>query len=73
MWALLFSFVITGVSEVRISVLQLHVSLVRFVCFSPMVFFHDRMEQETPMTSGGLKWWAESLGSLSKSCGVRSG
>lgn len=40
---------------------------------SPMVCSHDRMEQETPMISGGLKWWAERLGSSSKSYGVRSG
>lgn len=26
------------------------------IYFSPMVCLHDRMEQETPMTSGGLKW-----------------
>lgn len=24
--------------------------------FSSMVCLHNRMEQETPMTSGGLKW-----------------
>lgn len=39
---------------------------------SLVVCLNGRMEQETPTISGGLRWWAGSLGNSSKSYEVKS-